>query len=328
MENQNNNQNPINENILETIGNTPVVRLDKYSDSSQLYVKLEAFNPGSSVKDRIAKAMIEDAEKSGLLKPDSVIIEPTSGNTGIGLAMVAAAKGYKLILTMPESMSQERRALLRFLGANIVLTPKEGGMSGAISKANELAKEVQNPFIPSQFANPSNPRIHSETTGREIIDTFNGQQLDYVIAGVGTGGTVSGVGKVLKEQYPNIKIVAVEPEESPVLSGGEAGPHGIQGIGAGFVPENYHSNYVDEVKKVNLQQSLNAARQLAADEGVLVGISSGGVLAIAKQIASDNNGANILAILADTAERYISTALFEEDTLVGEIEFPSNSVNS
>jgi cysteine synthase A len=319
----------LHENIIGTIGQTPLVKLHSYSSEGNLFAKLESFNPGSSVKDRIAKAMIEDAEKSGLLKKDSVIIEPTSGNTGIGLATVAAAKGYPLILTMPESMSQERRAILRFLGAKIILTPKEKGMTGAIAKANEIAEETTNPFIPSQFANPSNPQIHATTTAVEIIEDLGGaENVDIIVAGVGTGGTVSGIGRALKEHNPDVKIIAVEPEESAVLSGGAPGPHGIQGLGAGFVPDNYHTNYVDEVLQVNAQQSLETSRQLATDEGILVGISAGGALCVARKVADENPGKNVVVVLPDSAERYISTALFDEETLSGELVFPTENAKS
>ena len=301
--------------LTELIGNTPLLQLSNYSDNKHLLanviVKIEAFNPAGCVKERIALAMIEDAEKSGLLKPGAVIIEPTSGNTGIGLAMVAAIKGYKLILTMPETMSVERRTLLRALGAEIVLTPGVDGMKGAIAKANQLAAESEHAFIPQQFDNPSNPEIHRTTTGEEIWRDTDGQ-VDIFVAGVGTGGTVSGVGQALKAHNPNVKIVAVEPSDSPVLSGGNPGAHKIQGIGAGFVPKNYFPSVVDEVIQVSNDNAILTARQLAQQEGLLVGISSGAAAYAATELAlrPENKGKNLVALLPDTGERYLSTLLY------------------
>ena len=301
--------------LTELVGNTPLLQLSNYSDNKHLLanviVKIEAFNPAGCVKERIALAMIEDAEKSGLLKPGAVIIEPTSGNTGIGLAMVAAIKGYKLILTMPETMSVERRTLLRALGAEIVLTPGVDGMKGAIAKANQLAAENEHAFIPQQFDNPSNPEIHRTTTGEEIWRDTDGQ-VDIFVAGVGTGGTVSGVGQALKAHNPNVKIVAVEPSDSPVLSGGNPGAHKIQGIGAGFVPKNYFPSVVDEVIQVSNDNAILTARQLAQQEGLLVGISSGAAAYAATELAlrPENKGKNIVALLPDTGERYLSTLLY------------------
>ena len=300
--------------LTELIGNTPLLQLSNYSDNKHLLanviVKIEAFNPAGCVKERIALAMIEDAEKSGLLKPGAVIIEPTSGNTGIGLAMVAAIKGYKLILTMPETMSVERRTLLRALGAEIVLTPGVDGMKGAIAKANQLAAESEHAFIPQQFDNPSNPEIHRTTTGEEIWRDTDGQ-VDIFVAGVGTGGTVSGVGQALKAHNPNVKIVAVEPSDSPVLSGGNPGAHKIQGIGAGFVPKNYFPSVVDEVIQVSNDNAILTARQLAQQEGLLVGISSGAAAYAATELAlrPENKGKNIVALLPDTGAIPLNTAL-------------------
>ena len=301
--------------LTELIGNTPLLQLSNYSDNKHLLanviVKIEAFNPAGCVKERIALAMIEDAEKQGLLKPGAVIIEPTSGNTGIGLAMVAAIKGYKLILTMPETMSVERRTLLKALGAEIVLTPGVDGMKGAIAKAQQLAEESVQAFIPQQFDNPSNPEIHRTTTGEEIWRDTDGQ-VDIFVAGVGTGGTVSGVGQALKAHNPNVKIVAVEPSDSPVLSGGNPGAHKIQGIGAGFVPKNYYPSVVDEIIQVSNDNAILTARQLAQQEGLLVGISSGAAVYAATELAlrPENEGKNIVALLPDTGERYLSTLLY------------------
>ena len=301
--------------LTELIGNTPLLQLSNYSDNKHLQanviVKIEAFNPAGCVKERIALAMIEDAEKSGLLKSGAVIIEPTSGNTGIGLAMVAAIKGYKLILTMPETMSVERRTLLKALGAEIVLTPGVDGMKGAIAKAQQLAEESVQAFIPQQFDNPSNPEIHRTTTGEEIWRDTDGQ-VDIFVAGVGTGGTVSGVGQALKAHNPNVKIVAVEPSDSPVLSGGNPGAHKIQGIGAGFVPKNYYPTVVDEIIQVSNDNAIHTARELAKQEGLLVGISSGAAVYAATQLAlrPENKGKNIVALLPDTGERYLSTLLY------------------
>ena len=301
--------------LTELIGNTPLLQLSNYSDKKHLLanviVKIEAFNPAGCVKERIALAMIEDAEKQGLLKPGAVIIEPTSGNTGIGLAMVAAIKGYKLILTMPETMSVERRTLLKALGAEIVLTPGVDGMKGAIAKAQQLAEESVQAFIPQQFDNPSNPEIHRTTTGEEIWRDTDGQ-VDIFVAGVGTGGTVSGVGQALKAHNPNVKIVAVEPSDSPVLSGGNPGAHKIQGIGAGFVPKNYYPSVVDEIIQVSNDNAIHTARELAKQEGLLVGISSGAAAYAATELAlrPENKGKNIVALLPDTGERYLSTLLY------------------
>ncbi|MFT3993526.1 MAG: cysteine synthase A [Dysgonomonas sp.] len=301
--------------LTDLIGNTPLLELSNFNKKHNLdapiIAKLEYFNPASSVKDRIANAMIEDAEASGLLKPDSELIEPTSGNTGIGLAFVAAAKGYKLTLTMPETMSIERRNLLKALGANIVLTPGPEGMKGAIAKAEELQKENPKAIILQQFANPANPAIHRKTTAEEIWRDTDGK-VDIFIAGVGTGGTVSGVGEVLKKYNPNVKIVAVEPTDSPVLSGGKPGPHKIQGIGAGFIPATYDSAAVDEIFQVSNDDAIRTSRELAREEGLLVGISSGAATYAAVQIAKrpENKGKNIVVILPDTGERYLSTVLY------------------
>ncbi len=301
--------------LTDLIGKTPLLELSNYNQSHQLEAKiigkLEYFNPASSVKDRVALAMIEDAEAKGLLQPGSEIIEPTSGNTGIGLAFVSAAKGYKLTLTMPETMSMERRNLLKALGANIVLTPGSAGMKGAIEKANEL--KIQNPkaVILQQFENPANPAIHKKTTAEEIWKDTDGK-VDIFVAGVGTGGTISGVGEVFKERNPNIKIVAVEPAESAVLSGKPASPHKIQGIGAGFIPETYNSKVVDQVIAVPGDEAIRTSRELAQKEGLLVGISSGAALYAATQLAKlpENKGKNIIVIFPDTGERYLSTALY------------------
>jgi len=299
--------------ILETIGRTPIVRLHKISEDSgaNVFGKLEMFNPAGSVKDRIGLAMIQDAEERGVLKPGDTIVEPTSGNTGIALAMVAVVKGYKAVFTMPETMSLERRALLRFFGAEIVLTEGAKGMKGAVEKAEELVRE-KGYFQPQQFDNPANPQIHRETTGREIIEDFEGRDLHYFVAGVGTGGTISGAGEILKKHFKNIKNIAVEPVESPVLSGGTPGPHKIQGIGAGFVPGIYNKEVVDAVRQVSSDDSFSMARRLAKEEGIFCGISSGANLHVALQIASEaDQDQNVLVILPDTGERYISTDLFK-----------------
>ncbi|MCR4648217.1 MAG: cysteine synthase A [Lachnospiraceae bacterium] len=301
----------------ELIGNTPlveVVNIEKeFGLKATILVKLEYFNPAGSVKDRIAKAMIEDAESKGLLKEGSVIIEPTSGNTGIGLAAIAAAKGYRIILTMPETMSVERRNILKEYGAEIVLTEGAKGMKGAIAKADELAKEIPGSFIPGQFVNPANPAIHKATTGPEIWNDTDGK-LDIFIAGVGTGGTVTGTGEYLKEQNPNIKVVALEPDSSPVLSEGTAGPHKIQGIGAGFVPEVLNTKVYDEVFRAKNEDAFAAAKLLAKKEGISVGISSGAALHGAIELAkrSENEGKVIVALLPDSGDRYYSTPLFTE----------------
>ncbi|MBD8387209.1 cysteine synthase A [Dysgonomonas sp. BGC7] len=301
--------------LTDLIGNTPLLELSNFNKKHGLEAsvigKLEYFNPASSVKDRIANAMIEDAEAAGILTPDSELIEPTSGNTGIGLAFVAAAKGYKLTLTMPETMSIERRNLLKALGANIVLTPGPDGMKGAIAKAEELQKENSKAVILQQFANPANPAIHKKTTAEEIWRDTDGK-VDIFVAGVGTGGTVSGVGEVLKKYNPNVKIIAVEPADSPVLSGGKPGPHKIQGIGAGFIPKTYDASVVDEVIQVGNDDAIRTSRELAREEGLLVGISSGAATYAAIQLAkrAENKGKNIVVILPDTGERYLSTVLY------------------
>jgi cysteine synthase A len=305
----------IYQSVTELIGNTPLLEAKNFSKKfnlkAKILVKLEYFNPAGSVKDRIAKAMIEKAERDGILKSDSVIIEPTSGNTGIGLASVAAAKGYRAILTMPETMSIERRNLLKAYGAEIVLTEGSKGMKGAIAKAEELAKEIPNSFIPSQFTNPENPKIHELTTAPEIWQDTEGK-VDAFVAGVGTGGTLSGVGKFLKTQNPKIKVIAVEPATSPVLSKGTAGAHKIQGIGAGFVPETLNTKIYDEVIAVENEAALETGRNIARKEGALVGISSGAAVYAAIQLAKrpENKGKVIVALLPDTGERYLSSPMF------------------
>jgi len=294
-------------NILETIGNTPHVKINRLYDSIyDVWIKLERTNPGGSIKDRIALSMIEDAEKSGILKKGSVIIEPTSGNTGIGLAMVAAVKGYRLILVMPESMSVERRKIMSAYGAEFELTPREKGMKGAIEKAKELAAQTKNSWIPSQFDNPSNIAVHKRTTAQEIINDFP-EGVDYLITGVGTGGHITGVAEVLKEKWPALKVFAVEPELSPVISGGQPGPHPIQGIGAGFIPENLHTKILDGTIQVSKDEAFSYAQKVAKEEGLFVGISSGATLAaIAKKIPEIPEGATILGFNYDTGERYLS----------------------
>lgn len=305
------------EKITDLIGGTPLLKLTNYNEQKNLeatiYGKLEYFNPAGSVKDRIAKAMIDDAEEKGLLKPDSVIIEPTSGNTGIGLAAVAASRGYKIILTMPETMSVERRNLLKAYGAELVLTEGAKGMKGAIAKAQELADQTPNSFIPSQFTNTANPAVHKATTGPEIWKDTDGK-VDIFVAGVGTGGTVSGVGEYLKSQNPNIKVVAVEPAGSPVLSKGTPGPHKIQGIGAGFVPDTLNTDIYDEIITVENDDAFETGRTLARKEGLLVGISSGASVFAATELAKrpENKGKIIVALLPDTGERYLSTPMFSE----------------
>lgn len=303
--------------ITDLIGGTPLLEITNYEKANELnakiYAKLEYFNPAGSVKDRIAKAMLDDAEEKGLLKLGAVIIEPTSGNTGIGLASVAASRGYKVILTMPETMSVERRNLLKAYGAELVLTEGAKGMPGAIAKAKELAEQTPNSYIPSQFTNPANPAVHLKTTGPEIWADTDGK-VDIFVAGVGTGGTLSGVGAYLKSQNPNVKVVAVEPATSPVLSGGKAGPHKIQGIGAGFVPDTLNTDIYDEILPVQNEDAFVTGRALARSEGVLVGISSGAAVFAAAQLAKrpENAGKVIVALLPDTGERYLSTPMFAD----------------
>ncbi len=300
------------ENVVDAVGRTPLIKINRLvaPGSAAVYAKMESFNPCSSVKDRIGKSMIETAERNGKLKPGMTIVEPTSGNTGIALAMVAAAKGYKCILTMPESMSKERRALLKILGAELVLTPAAEGMRGAMAKANELAQGDKF-FQPSQFSNPANPEVHRLTTGPEIIEDLGKLNLDAFVAGVGTGGTISGAGSVLKKKY-GCEIYAVEPEASPVLSGGNPGPHPIQGLGAGFVPDNYDASVVDKVVKVKNDDALATARDLARKEGILAGISSGANVWAALQVAGKlGKGKTVVTFVCDTGERYISTAMYE-----------------
>ena len=307
-----------NNHISELIGNTPILKLNNYlskhSLNANIFAKLEYFNPAGSVKDRIANAMLSKAIEEGVLKPDSVIIEPTSGNTGIGLAAIGASLGYQVILTMPETMSIERRNLLKAYGAKVILTPGCLGMKGAINKANELAKEIPNAFIPSQFDNPANPNIHYLTTGPEIYQQLEGN-IDIFVAGVGTGGTISGVGKYLKEKNPDIKVVAIEPAASPVLSKGVAGPHTIQGIGAGFVPNTLDTSIYDEIIAVSNEDAFATSREIAKTEGALVGISSGAAMYGATVLAKreENKGKNIVVLLPDTGERYLSTALVSSD---------------
>lgn len=301
-------------NITELIGNTPLVKINRLNDTqANIYAKLESFNPASSVKDRIALAMIEAAEKAGKINKDTIIIEPTSGNTGIGLSFVSAAKGYKCILVMPESMSLERRKLLKGFGAQLVLTPASGGMKGAIAKAEELLAENPNSFMPMQFDNPANPEVHRLTTAEEIWNDTDGQ-VDIFIAGVGTGGTISGVSSVLKSKKASVKAVAVEPVDSPVISGGAPGPHKIQGIGAGFIPTNCDVKLIDDVVKIDNDTAFATAKRVIQEEGILCGISSGANIAAALEIAKrpENAGKNIVTIICDTGERYLSTALFDE----------------
>ena len=303
--------------IEQTIGNTPLVRVTKlekeFGLSANLYVKLESFNPSGSVKDRIALSMIEEAEEKGVLKKNSVIIEPTSGNTGIGLSSIATAKGYRIIITMPETMSVERRKIMKAYGAELVLTEGTKGMKGAIAKAEELVKEIPNAIILGQFVNPANPKAHFEHTGPEIYRDLDGK-VDVFVAGVGTGGTITGVGRFLKSKKPDVRIVAVEPKTSPVLSEGYAGPHKIQGIGAGFVPDTLDRSIIDSITAVADEDAFETSRRIGRSEGILVGISSGASLWAAIQEAKkpENNGRNIVALLADTGERYLSTALFQE----------------
>ncbi|MEB7825540.1 cysteine synthase A [Staphylococcus chromogenes] len=300
------------ENITEIIGQTPVVKLRHQAgeDAADIYVKLEYQNPGGSVKDRIALAMIEQAEKDGKIKPGDTIVEPTSGNTGIGLAFVCAAKGYKAVFTMPETMSQERRNLLKAYGAELVLTPGAEAMKGAIKKAKEL-KEEHGYFEPQQFENPANPKIHELTTGPELVEQFEGKTIDAFLAGVGTGGTLSGAGKVLKEKYPDIQLVAIEPEASPVLSGGEPGPHKLQGLGAGFVPDTLDTEIYDEVITVGNETAMKTSRRVAKEEGILGGISSGAAIYAAIQKAKElGKGKTVVTVLPSNGERYLSTPLY------------------
>ena len=305
----------IAQRLTDLVGNTPLLELNNYSKNKGLrahvIVKLEYFNPAGSVKDRVALAMIEDAETKGLLKPGATIIEPTSGNTGVGLAFVAAAKGYKLVLTMPDTMSMERRNLLKALGAELVLTPGADGMKGAIARAEELQASTPGSLILQQFDNQANPAVHERTTGQEIWQDTDGK-VDIFVAGVGTGGTVSGVGTALKKHNPKIQVVAVEPEDSPVLSGGKPGSHKIQGIGAGFIPKNYNSAVVDGILQVSNDDAIRTGRELAKYEGLLVGISSGAAVSAATQLAQlpENEGKNIVVLLPDTGERYLSTLLY------------------
>lgn len=307
----------IAKSLTDLIGNTPLLELSNYNKSNDLgatvIAKLEYFNPLGSVKDRIGYAMVKDAEERGILKEGATIIESTSGNTGIALSFVAAARGYRMIITMPDTMSMERRNLLKALGAEIVLTPGADGMKGAIAKAKELQAEILNSFIPQQFNNPANPEIHKETTAEEIWRDTDGA-VDIIIAGVGTGGTVTGVGEVLKNKKPSVQVIAVEPTDSPVLSGGKPGGHKIQGIGAGFVPEVYNSEFIDEIYQVTNDEAFEASRAASKSEGLLVGISSGAALHAATEVAKrpENKGKTIVVILPDTGERYLSTALYQE----------------
>ena len=306
-------------NILEAIGNTPVIKINKiFPNSVEVWMKLEKQNPGGSLKDRIALAMIEKAEKDGTINKDTLIIEPTSGNTGVGLAMVCAVKGYKLVLVMPESMSVERRKLMSSYGASFVLTPKEDGTSGAIKKAMQMAEETENSWIPQQFENPANPEIHAKTTAQEILNDFpNG--IDYLITGVGTGGHITGVTEILKQKFPNMKSFAVEPTDSPVISGGKPGPHPLQGIGAGFVPKNLHTDLLDGIIQVEKQEAFTFAQRSAAEEGILAGISTGASLAaVNKKLAEIPEGSVVLTFNYDTGERYWSVdGLFEENPYQG-----------
>lgn len=296
--------------VIEIIGNTPIIKINNIASKANIFAKCEFMNPAGSIKDRIAYAMIKDALDSKLINKDTVIIEPTSGNTGIGLAFVCASLGLKLVIVMPESMSLERRRLISFFGAQLELTPKEYGMKGAIDKANELKDNIDNSFILDQFSNKSNPRIHMKTTAVEILEAFGDKQIDILVAGVGTGGSISGIGEVLKSKYRDIKIFAVEPSNSPVLNGGKPGAHNIQGIGAGFIPKNLNTEIYDEVLMVDVDDAYAASRELAFKEGLLVGISSGANFHSAKLLADKYEGSNILTIFNDTGERYLSTELF------------------
>jgi cysteine synthase A len=303
------------ENITALIGNTPLVKLNNVTNElpAKVVAKLESYNPASSVKDRISISMIEDAEKRGVLKKDTVIIEPTSGNTGIGLALVSAAKGYRLILTMPESMSIERRKILKAFGAELTLTPAEKGMKGAIEKAEELAREYKDSFIPQQFKNPANPEIHRLTTAEEIWNDTDGE-VDILVSGVGTGGTITGVAEVIKKRKPEFKAIAVEPEDSHILSGGEPGPHKIQGIGAGFIPDILNTEIIDEIIQVSNENAFDTARRIIREEGIFCGISSGAAVYAALKVAKriENKDKLIVVVLPDTGERYLTTALFED----------------
>lgn len=305
----------IAENVTQLIGNTPLVRLNRVTEGAvaDVVAKLEFFNPANSVKDRIGVAMIDAAEQAGLIKPDTIILEPTSGNTGIALAMVCAARGYRCVLTMPDTMSNERRMLLRAFGAELVLTPGAEGMAGAIAKAEELAKSDQRYFVPQQFENPANPAIHRKTTAEEVWRDTEGK-IDFFVAGVGTGGTITGVAEVIKERKPSVQFVAVEPSASPVLSGGQKGPHPIQGIGAGFIPPVLEMDLVDEVIQVENEDAINLARRLAREEGLLVGISSGAAVAAALEVARrpENTGKLVVVVLPSFGERYLSTPLFAD----------------
>lgn len=317
MKQHNASSEKIYHSLIELVGHTPLLQLHRIEQHEELQAsilaKVESFNPGGSTKDRAALRMIETAEQKGILKPGSTIIEPTSGNTGIGLAWIASIKGYQLILTMPDSMSMERRKLLQALGATLVLTPGEEGINGAIRKAEELNKEIAGSFIPQQFDNAANPEAHAETTAEEIWNDTNGN-IDILVASVGTGGTITGTAKGLKRHRPDIKIVAVEPSKSPVLSGGQPGAHQIQGIGAGFIPKNYDATLIDRIIQIDDEDAINASRLLALKEGLLVGISSGAALHAAITLAKEpeNRGKTIVVILPDTGERYLSTALFSE----------------
>ncbi|MDE6886768.1 MAG: cysteine synthase A [Helicobacteraceae bacterium] len=299
------------QNVTEMIGNTPILKINNINTEANIFVKCEFMNPLSSIKDRISYAMIKDALDSGVISKGSTIIEPTSGNTGVGLAGLCASLGLKLIITMPESMSIERRRLISIFGAKLELTPKEKGMKGAIERANELQKSIPNSIILDQFSNPANPAIHKQTTAKEILESFGETKIDVFVAGVGTGGSLSGVGEVLKEKNKDIEIYAVEPSDSPVLSGGNPGVHKIQGIGAGFVPKNLNTNIYKDIIKIDSNSAFLAARELARKEGLLVGISSGGNFFAAKELAKKYPNKNILTILNDTGERYLSTELFE-----------------
>ena len=293
-------------NVLEIIGNTPEVKINRlFGENANVFIKLERLNPGGSIKDRIALAMVEDAEAKGILNKDSVIVEPTSGNTGVGLALVAAVKGYKLIVVMPESMSIERRKLVAAYGAEVVLTPKEKGTGGAVAKALEIAEGKPNYWVPQQFQNTANPAVHERTTAQEILKSFP-EGFDYFVTGVGTGGHISGVSKVLKQHFPNLKTIAVEPDQSAVLSGGKPGPHALQGLGTGFIPDNYDASVVDEVLPISKEEAYEFARRLAKEEGILAGISTGAALAAVSKVLEKNPKARILTINYDTGERYWS----------------------